>query len=288
MRKRLFYLFALLPLPLLHGLAWLAGQLLFVLQTRQAFIAQRNLQVCLPELGPDQRRHLARRSLIETSKTLLESFKLWLAPATRVTRLVREVKGEARLREALQRQQGVLLLVPHLGNWEMIGLYCSQHYPMTSLYRPQRSDFFDQLILEGRSRFGADLVSATTEGVRAVVRALKQNRIVGILPDQNPGAGAGTFVPFFGVLANTPLLPGRLAHKTGAPVICAWAERLSWGRGFVLHFTSLDEAIAQADAQQAALVMNRELERIIRYKPEQYWWSHNRFRHRPEGEPDIY
>ncbi|MDR9436180.1 MAG: lysophospholipid acyltransferase family protein, partial [Thiohalophilus sp.] len=227
-------------------------------------------------------------SLIATAQTLLESFRLWHGPADRIIKLVRRVEGEQALRTALVKQQGVVLLVPHLGNWEMIGLYCSRHYPITSLYRTQRSAWFDDFILRGRQRFGAELVTTTSRGVRAAVRALKKQRILGILPDQNPGAGTGVVVPFFGIPTNTPVLPARLAHQHNAPVICAWAERLPRSRGFVIHFEPLDEAIGGADPEQATALMNRELERIIRHKPEQYWWSHPRFRHRPEGEEPIY
>ncbi|MDZ7660781.1 hypothetical protein [Thiohalophilus sp.] len=82
--------------------------------------------------------------------------------------------------------------------------------------------------------------------------------------------------------------PTRLAHQHQAPVLCAWAERLPRARGFVLHFEPLDNAIAGPDPEQGSAIMNRELERLIRQCPEQYWWSHPRFRHRPEGEPPIY
>ncbi|MDY6978674.1 MAG: lysophospholipid acyltransferase family protein [Pseudomonadota bacterium] len=288
MREFLLLLLARLPLAVLHSAGWLSGQLLWLLQAKPARIARRNLEVCLPQLGGKQRRQLARRSLIATACTLLESLRLWHGPAGRVTRLVRRVEGEPALRTALARQRGVILLVPHLGNWEMVGLYCSRHYPMTSLYRTQRAPWFDDFILRGRQRFGAELVTTTPRGVRAAVRALKQQRILGILPDQNPGAGAGVFVPFFGILTNTPVLPARLAHQHQTPVLCAWAERLPRARGFVIHFEVLDNAIAGPDPEQATALMNRELERIIRQKPEQYWWSHPRFRYRPEGEPPIY
>lgn len=288
MRKFLLLLLARLPLPILHGLGWLAGQLLWWLPSRPARIARRNLEVCLPELAPATRRHLARRSLIASARTLLESLRLWHGSASRVTRLVRRVEGEHWLRNALAEQHGIILLVPHLGNWEMVGLYCSRHYPMTSLYRTQRSAWFDDLILRGRQRFGAELVTTTTRGVRAAVRALKHQRILGILPDQNPGAGAGVEVPFFGIRTNTPVLPARLARQHKAPIICAWAERLPRARGFVIHFEPLDKAIVGVDPEQAAALMNCELERIIRQKPEQYWWSHPRFRYRPEGEEPIY
>lgn len=288
MRYHLLRLLAHLPLRLLHAIGWLGGQFLWLARARPARIARRNLEVCLPELGPAERRRLARRSLIETARTLLESFTLWLCPTDRVISLVRQVEGGDYLRQALGSGNGVLLLVPHLGNWEMVGLYCSRHYPMTSLYRRQRSAFFDQLILDGRRRFGAELVTATGRGVRAALRALRQQRIVGILPDQNPGAGAGVVVPFFGIRTATPVLPVRLAHQQHSPVLCAWAERLPRAAGFVIHFEPLDKAVAGADPELAAAVMNRELERIIRRKPEQYWWSHPRFRYRPEGEEPIY
>ena len=288
MRLILLKLFARLPLRLLHVAGWLLGQTLWFVRSRTAHIARRNLDACLPELAPVRQQRLARLSLVETARTLLESFVLWLAPASRVLGLVREIRGEEHLQQALAGGRGSLLLVPHLGNWEMVGLYCSRHYSMTSLYRPQRSEFFDQLILNGRRRFGAELVTTTTRGVRAAVRALKHNHLLGILPDQNPGAGAGVEVPFFGIRTNTPVLPARLAHQHACPVLCAWAERLAHGRGFILHIEPLDRAIGDADPVQAAAVMNRELERIIRQKPEQYWWSHPRFRYRPKGEPAIY
>ncbi|MGD8546584.1 MAG: lysophospholipid acyltransferase family protein [Thiohalophilus sp.] len=288
MRLILLKLLARLPLRLLHIAGWLLGQTLWVVQARAAHIARRNLAACLPELAPALQRRLARQSLVETARTLLESFVLWLAPASRVLGLVREIRGEKYLQQALAGGRGGLLLVPHLGNWEMVGLYCSRHYPMTSLYRPQRSAFFDQLILDGRRRFGAELVTTTTRGVRATVRALKHNHLLGILPDQNPGAGAGVEVPFFGIRTNTPVLPVRLAHQHACPVLCAWAERQPRGRGFILHFEPLEQAIAGADPEQAAAAMNLELERVIRQKPEQYWWSHPRFRYRPEGEDEIY
>ncbi|MFO8024716.1 lysophospholipid acyltransferase family protein [Thiohalophilus sp.] len=288
MREFLLLFLARLPLAMLHSAGWVSGQLLWLMRTKPARIALRNLEVCLPQLSDTKRRQLARHSLIATAYTLLESFRLWHGRADRAIKLVRRVEGEPALRTALARQQGVILLVPHLGNWEMVGLYCSRHYPMTSLYRTQRSPWFDDFILRGRQRFGAELVTTTSRGVRAAVRALKQQRILGILPDQNPGAGAGVSVPFFGIRTNTPVLPVRLAHQHQTPVLCAWAERLPRARGFVLHFEPLDNAIAGPDPEQAAALMNRELERIIRHKPEQYWWSHPRFRHRPEGEEPIY
>ena len=288
MRKLLLQLFAMLPLPVLHALANVMGWLLFSLRSKQRYITDINVRLCFPQLDTIQQLKLSRRSLIETSKMLLESFKLWLAPPQHVLALVKEVTGEKLIQQALEKKQGVLLLLPHLGNWEMFGIYCASRYPITSMYRPQRSAFFDQLIYAGRSRFGANMVSSDAEGVRALLKALKHNELAWIMPDQNPGAGAGVFVPFFGIQTNSPTLPSKLAHKTETTIISAYAERLSFGRGFHIHFSSVDPCIAQADFEAGARCVNHELERLIMQKPEQYWWSHNRFRHRPSGEADVY
>jgi KDO2-lipid IV(A) lauroyltransferase len=140
----------------------------------------------------------------------------------------------------------------------------------------------------GRQRLGTTALPATAQGVRGLLKALKQNGLVIILPDQNPGKGTGIFVPFFGIAANTPVLPARLANKTHATVISAYAERLPLGKGYHIHFAPMSADIEQNDTQLATTSMNADLERLVRGNPEQYWWGYSRFRHRPAGEPRLY
>ncbi len=281
-------LFAWLPLPVLHAVAHPLGWLLYGLQTRQRYYTETNLALCFPELSETERRQLTRGSLIETVKVLLEYPLLFLGRGNRVLNLVREVSGESLLKEGLARGKGVIALVPHLGNWEVTNLYTSRHYPITSMYRPQRHPGMDTIFKQGRERFGAQLVPSTNKGMRDLLRSLQQGKLIGALPDQNPGAGTGVFVPFFSVNTYTPVFAGRLANRTGASVVMVVAERLPWGRGFRIKFTPAGESIYSADNTEAATSINRDLENIIRATPMQYWWSYNRFRTRPEGEPPIY
>ncbi len=279
---------AWLPLPLLHALAHPLGWLLYALRTRQRYYAQTNLNLCFPELDQAERRRLTRRSLVGTIKVLLESPLLFLGRANRVLNLVREVKGESLLEEGLKRGKGVIIVCPHLGNWEVAGLYVSRHYPMTNMYRPQRHPGMDSFIKQGRERFGAQLVPSNNQGMRELLRSLQRGKIIGTLPDQNPGVGTGVFVPFFGVMTYTPVFTGRLANRTGASVVMMVAERLAWGRGFRIKITPASECNYAADSKVAAACMNRDIEEIIRTTPDQYWWGYNRFRTRPEGEAPIY
>lgn len=289
MIKIIFTLLARLPLPVLHLLAWPFGMLLVLIPNKQRHYAKTNINICFPDWSETKRKRLWRRSLIETVKTLLESPKLLCGNPKTVLKMVRQVSGQEQLEQGLKANKGVIIICPHLGNWEMVGLYISQHYPMTSMYRPQKNPQLDEIVRNGRERFGADLVPSTQKGLKELLSALKNNRIIGTLPDQNPGAGAGVYVPFFGIQANTPVFATRLAAKTRATVVNVTAERLAWGKGFHLHIEAASDCLYDSDPTTGAACMNQDMEQfILQHKPEQYWWSYNRFRHRPDGEADIY
>ena len=262
---------------------------MYLFPTRSRRIAGINLELCLPDLTPRQRSTLVRHSLIEFWKTLLESPLLWMGNTQRVLNMVTQLSGEDHMKAGMARKKGVILVIPHLGNWEMVGQYCSHFFPpMTSMFRPQRSKSLDHIVQQVRERHGARLVPSTQTGLRHLLQTLHKGGCLGILPDQNPGAGTGIYVPFFGVSANTPVFAARLANKTGATVLITWAERLAWGRGFRVHFSPANDEIAHADVSKAVSSMNRDIEEAILSCVEQYWWSYNRFRHRPPGEPKIY
>lgn len=281
-------LFAWLPLPVVHAIAHPLGWLLYGSRHKQRYYAETNLALCFPELSKTEQRRLTRASLVEIIKVLLEYPLLFLGREDRVLKLVQEVSGESILKEGLARGKGVIIVCPHLGNWEVAGLYVSRHYPITSMYRPQRHPGMDAMIKRGRERFGAQLVPSNNQGMRDLLRSLQQGKLIGTLPDQNPGVGTGVFVPFFGIMTYTPVFAGRLANRTGASVVMVVAERLPRGRGFRIKITPASECNYVADNSEAATCMNHDIECIIRDAPAQYWWGYNRFRTRPEGEPPIY
>lgn len=283
----LLRLLARLPLPLLHGMGNLLGWLSWLVPNPNKTVTQRNLELCFPDLMPAARRTLARRTLIETGKALLETPLLWLAPGERVLGLVREVRGLELVEQGLAGGKGVIAVSPHLGNWELCGLYLAR-YGITSLYRPPRKQALEKLICQSRTRLGGSVVPTDARGVRALYQALARGGLIGILPDQDPRDEAGEFAPFFGVAAKTMTLLPRLAHKSGAPVLFTFAERLPRGRGFRLHFLPAPADIASDDVTVAVTALNQGVEQCVRIAPEQYQWAYKRFRTRPEGEPPLY
>jgi KDO2-lipid IV(A) lauroyltransferase len=286
--KSVLYLCAWLPLPVLHGLGWLVGWGLILVPNRSKHTTAVNIALCWPELTDAGRDRLLRNSLLETGKTIMETGALWLRRGERTLRLIRQVENEALVTEAIGQGRGVVLVTPHLGAWEAAGLYCAARYNITCLYRPLRMSELEELVQTARSRLGGTYVPATAQGIRILYKTLARGDAVAMLPDQEPQAGTGLFAPFFGIPAYSMVLLGRLAAKTGAPVIFVWCERLSWGRGYRLHFRMAQEDIHAASPETAVAATNRSVEACVRECPEQYQWSYRRFRTRPQGEHSLY
>jgi KDO2-lipid IV(A) lauroyltransferase len=283
--RALLRLLARLPLRLVHGIGSLVGGLIALFPNRQRRNALINIALCRPDLSAVAQRRLRNRALRAFGSTYLEVAHFWLRPHATVMGLVREVRGAELLRREPGR--GLIVLSPHLGAWELAGLYLSEQGPTAIFYKPQRH--FDDLIVAARARGGATLAPITAKGIRVLVQALGRGEYVGILPDQEPRGDKGAvFAPFFGIPAFTMLLVNRLARRSGAPVIFMFAERLPKGRGYRMHCIRAPEGIDSDDEVHAAAALNQGIAQCVLTCPEQYLWPYRRFRRRPEGLGKVY
>jgi KDO2-lipid IV(A) lauroyltransferase len=283
--QALLGLLARLPLPMLHAFGAVVGWCLARIPNRQRRNALINLSLYRSELDIQAKIRLRNRSFAAFGRTYAEIGRLWLRPPAEVLGLVREVRGGELLRREPGR--GLIVLSPHLGAWELAGLYLAAQGPTTIFYKPQRR--LDDVIVAARRRSGATLAPITARGIRALVQGLKAGEYVGILPDQEPRADKGAaFAPLFGVPAWTMVLVNRLARKSGARVIFMFAERLPRARGFRIHCLPAPEGIDSDDDATAAAALNLGIERCIDVCPEQYLWAYRRFRRRPPGQPKVY
>jgi KDO2-lipid IV(A) lauroyltransferase len=286
--KSALRLCAWVPLPVLHGIGVCLGWLLFLIPSRSRHIAETNIALCWPTLSRSQQRTLVRRCLAETGKTLFETGALWLRPGENVLRLIKHIDGSELVEQAMAKGNGVILATPHLGAWEGAGLYCAARFNITCLYRPPRKPGLEQWLVTARSRLGGQYIAATTTAIRTLHKTLKQGQAVAMLPDQEPHAGAGIYAPFFGIPAYSMTLLARLAARSATPVIFVWCERLSWGRGYQLHFRKAANITNSANIDAAVAASNQAIENCIRECPSQYQWSYRRFRSRPDSEAPFY
>jgi len=195
------------------------------------------------------------------------------------------VEGKEHADRALAGGRGLIFIIPHLGNWELLNHYLGKAYGLTHMYQPNPSADINGMIQAWREGTGTRFVEADRAGIRAQLEALRCGRAIGAMPDQEPGVHTGQFADFFGVACLTNTLIPNLARRTGAACILAWCERLDNGAGFRVMF----EPLSLPGTREACLAaLNCGIERAVRSRPEQYLWSYKRFRTRPAGELERY
>ncbi|MFL2508618.1 MAG: lysophospholipid acyltransferase family protein [Candidatus Pseudothioglobus sp.] len=272
---RLFLAFcSFLPLRANHSLGAFLGKLLFIFSSDAKNTSKQNLRICFPNLNEGDLKDLLKRVLIETGKNLTESGLIWNQSFKENTNLIRNIYGE----KHLDSSEKTILLVPHIGCWEITGRVIANKRKITFMYRPLKSPKQNDYLLARRNQGNLTMASADSSGILKIQRALNNGELIGILPDQDPGEEGGIMAPFFDKDVNTMTLLARLAKKHNAQVLMFWAKRLENGRGYDLNFEPVDLSINGDDLESYVKVMNKSIESLVRKTPEQYMWSYRRFK----------
>lgn len=262
------------PLWLLHALGAWTGWLVFFLSPSY----RRRLWRQARAAGASAAQ--TRGAVAAAGRMLFEIPWLWLRPRDRALGDWARWEGAERLEAALAQRRGLLLMTPHLGCFEVVAQAYAERFgaqaPMTALYRPARKEWLRELVAASRDREHLAAAPATLAGVRQMLRALRKGECVGLLPDQVPPDGLGVWAPFFGRPAYTMTLAARLIQQTGAAVVLLWGERLSWGRGYVIHVR--DFTAPEGELEAVATGVNRAMEGLILEAPQQYLWGYNRYK----------
>lgn len=266
---------------------WL-GKLFWQGDYKLTRVTKRNIELCFPELSTNEQQALIQQSLIETGKLFAEFGAMWEWPTDKTLGLIRSVQGKEHFDEAFEHGRGLIVLAPHHGNWELVGLYLSTLRPMAALYRPPKIKELETYMSAVRGRHGSELVPTDKRGVIRLFSILREQGMVGILPDQVPGGTGGQFAPFFGVQANTVKLVSRLIQKTGCEVVSLVAVRRPDAEGFDLVFRRADPEIYSEDIALSVAALNRSIETCVRDHPEQYQWEYKRFKGARTGERWAY
>jgi Kdo2-lipid IVA lauroyltransferase/acyltransferase len=254
-------------LPLLHSMGAVLGWLAFLGSPtyRRRFLAN------CAQAGYGFAA--VRRAVAEAGKLVAEAPRLWFGTMPRI-----EWDGAELIEAARAAGRGIVFLTPHLGCFEITAQgYAARFGPITVLYRPARKAWLRELVDTARDRPNLAAVPTTLAGVRQMLRALRAGEAVGLLPDQVPPQGLGTWVPFFGKEAYTMTLPARLVQQTGAVILLAVGERLAHGRGYCIRLVPWEGAL-DATPQGAAAQVNLQMERLVRAWPAQYLWGYARYK----------
>lgn len=283
-----FQLLALFSIRMLRIIGRLLGYVIWLINGSSRKVTEENLKICYPDMPAGERKALAKRSIQHLAITGLELGPAWNWSAERILQKVIAVEGMELFEEAEAKSQGILFLAPHLGNWEVLGIFLGKHCGTTSMFQPPDNPALNTMIASARARSGATLVPTSTRGVKAVLQVLKRGGVSSILPDQVPPKGSGEFALFYNEPALTMTLIYNLVRRTNAQVLMGFAMREESGNGFTIKFKKVPDGIYSDDIVESLNTMNKSIEECVAQCPEQYQWEYKRFKKQPDGKKKYY
>jgi KDO2-lipid IV(A) lauroyltransferase len=282
--QMVLWISAVLPLTISRAVGRALGWLSFHAHSRSRRVAEISVGLAYPTLTPRERGTLVQQTLLHSGMLAMELGPLWKRPWRQSQQLIVAVEGRDLITDALSDGRGVIILAPHLGNWEVIGLHLASCGETVALYQRPKIASLGGLIRKGRQQSGSTLVATDSRGLARLVRNVKAGGISGILPDQVPDDdNAGRNVPFFGIPCFTASLACNLIRRAEAVALVGVAYRVPGG--FRVTYRRAEEAVYSDDLEVALTAMNREVERSISGYEAQYQWQYKRFRCR--GEPSV-
>jgi KDO2-lipid IV(A) lauroyltransferase len=279
------WLLHFLPLAVLAPLGRAAGLIAYAAVGKRRRIARTNLSLCFPELSDAQREQLLRRHFQCFGRALLESSIAWWASVERLRRVVR-IEGQTHV-EALKGER-FIAFVPHFVGIELEGLRMTADYRGVAVYVRQKDPYIDAFLKRKRERFPGTRMLLRSDGVKPIIRALESGQALQLSPDMDLGAKDSVFVPFFGVPAATVTALSRMARLLKLRIIPLVVRQLPGGQGYVARFYPAWDDYPGPSVEEDTRRMNAFLEARIREMPEQYLWTHRRFKTRPDGEKKLY
>jgi len=266
---------ARLPLPVVVGLGANLGSLMRWLLPGYRKLVRENLAAALSDRSQAERRAIEARHFRLLGGNLLAAIKTpYLDEKELMDRV--EIEGLDDLKSVLEQKKGVVLAIPHTGNWE---LYAQLAFLLPgvrtgAVYQSLRNRRLDHHLNTTRRRFGMATFNRA-RGFHEAVDFLREGGVVGILVDQHAG-DAGVWTPFFGRLASTSPLAATLAWRSSATIFCATCTTLDSGDRW--RFEEITRITPTADAEATTLEINRALEKAIRQAPADWFWVHNRWK----------
>jgi Kdo2-lipid IVA lauroyltransferase/acyltransferase len=272
-----------LPWGLIVGLSNGVGFLLWHLAVPRRKIALRNLELCFPEWTLSKREEVAKAHFRAFVRSFFDRFVLWHHPEAAVKNFVR-IEGLEIFQKHLGRP--MILLAPHFLGMDAGGMRLQMEAGMASMYAKQKNEVFNEEMTQGRMRFNGATMLLRTDGIRPALRLIKNGMPFYLLPDMDLGDRDALFVPFFGVEAATVTSMARLAAAAKAVVIPVVTHLTDTGYMTTVH--PAWEDYPGDDIAVATLKMNQFIESEVLKFPEQYLWTHKRFKTRPAGEASVY
>ena len=282
----LMWVCAYLPRSITGFIGARLGDLFCLLSAKRRHVAQVNIRMCFPELSTERQEWLIRQHFRVYVQCLLDYGLIWWARIGFLKKYI-HISGMGHITAEQAKGHNVILLTGHYSALDLGASLVSEQNPTIALIKPAKNHLIDWFMARGRHRFHA-ISFLRDDGIRNVVRAIKQKKIFYYLPDEDLGPAHAIFVPFLATEAATITAVSKLARITEASVLPCYTRRLPGNRGYEMIVRPPLEDFPTNDFSADAIRVNAELEKGIRDIPEQYMWTLKLFKTRPGKQPSPY
>ena len=265
-----------LPLTLVFRLGGAFGLLAWAVLPGYRRLVRRNLEIAFgATMSAGEIRRLVRLHFYTLGANLLSVPRLARMPEAAVQERV-DLIGLPGLRAALDRKEGVVMAINHIGNWELYAQLIGRvrDVPVGAIFQSQRNKYLNRLIDRDRRRLGLETFDRR-KGYLGAVDLVQRGGILAILVDQHAGDGA-LWTPLFGRLASTSTLAGIIAQSTGAPLVSVAIHTVGTAR-----WRCVIEPPSESrgkSVEEITSELNRTLEREISVSPKDWFWVHDRWK----------
>ncbi len=299
--RMLFGVLGIMPRKVAIRLGMLIARVAYRFAGSLRRVAQRNLEIAFPEKSISEREAIGLASFENLGRVLGELTQFPRATSASLNQLIdfdfeseENLNSPERIAFEAERAKGrgMLLLGPHLGNWEMgVFAYSALRDKLTYLARPLDNPLIEAFTVRLRTRFGNQPIDKNNS-IGKAMSILREGGILGVLPDVNVLHRDGVFVPFFGTPASTTIGVAMLAMRANAiivPMCCVWDSEREKYKVFYGRFIEVQRTgDRHQDILETTAAFTQEIEKFIRAYPEQWLWIHKRWKTRPVGEPELY
>ena len=245
-------------------------------------IINANLDVVYgPADNPAEREKLVKSIMANSMRVILDCF--WFAKdgSGKLAEYVSYDDGYAAM---INGRDPELAVTGHFGSWELSAqCVCSKGRTLTSVFAPIGNAETQERMAMMRRANGQNIVPKNG-AVLAMLRALHENQLVGLLLDQRtPTTKGGVFVNFLGLKTTISNVAGTLSVRRKVPVNIVWCKYLGDGYYRCELVARLEAGHGMSDAGVSQWIADR-LGEIIKANPEQWLWMYRRWRHYPPGE----
>lgn len=264
------------------------GRLLYKALPTRRKISCINLEIAFPELSPQEREKRNRQHFISLGQGLFEAALGWWGSDAKIRKLT-HLEGMQHLEKVLEGGRAILLGA-HFVSIEMGGRTIAKEMPIHGVYRPHQNKLLDYLVDRQRNKQFGKVIPKNN--IRDMIKSIKQGFPVWYATDQNFRQKGSILVPFFGVDAPTNPGTSRLAKMTGAKVLPCMSVRLNSNRdkrkGYLLKIFPPLEDFPSNDLAEDTRRLNQIIEEQIQDYPDQYLWTHKRYKHHQNENNDFY